>query len=188
MDKELAFNEIYEKYSKRVEGYLIYKINNKSYVDDIFQSVFLVVFKNIDSLLAFNEASRERYIFAMARRKAIDHFRFKKKDELRFPSFQTLCVGINKRDRDISDVLSTMSRNYIADSDYEDEMEINKKAMHDALNRMKPVYKDILFDFYVSGLSVKEIQANKGIPIGTITSNLARGRKILTSLVEKYKR
>ena len=47
--RELAFNEIYERYSQMVHAYCCCIVKNRDVVDDIFQETFIRFLKKVDT-------------------------------------------------------------------------------------------------------------------------------------------
>lgn len=54
-----------------------------------------------------------------------------------------------------------------------------RERVNDALRQLPPVFREVIVLKELEGLSYKEIAAIAGIPLGTVMSRLARGRKLL---------
>lgn len=62
-----------------------------------------------------------------------------------------------------------------------------KRQVNDALERLPLEFREIVVLRELEELSYKEIAAVMGIPIGTVMSRLARGRKLLTNYLNPSK-
>jgi RNA polymerase sigma factor (sigma-70 family) len=61
-----------------------------------------------------------------------------------------------------------------------------KRLVHQALEKLPPAFREIVVLKELEDLSYKEIAEIAGIPIGTVMSRLARGRKLLGDYLRKY--
>jgi RNA polymerase sigma-70 factor (ECF subfamily) len=61
-----------------------------------------------------------------------------------------------------------------------------KRLVDQALEMLPPAYREIVVLKELDDLSYKEIAEVAGIPIGTVMSRLARGRKLLGDYLRKY--
>ncbi|MES2151937.1 MAG: sigma-70 family RNA polymerase sigma factor [Pseudomonadota bacterium] len=60
------------------------------------------------------------------------------------------------------------------------------RVVHQALDRLPRVFREIVMLKEIEDLSYKEIAEVVGIPIGTVMSRLARGRKLLADYLHEY--
>jgi RNA polymerase sigma-70 factor (ECF subfamily) len=61
-----------------------------------------------------------------------------------------------------------------------------KRVVNQALERLPQAFRDIVVLKEIEDLSYKEIADIAGIPLGTVMSRLARGRKLLGQYLKKY--
>jgi RNA polymerase sigma-70 factor (ECF subfamily) len=61
-----------------------------------------------------------------------------------------------------------------------------KRAVNEALNRLPHPFKEAVVLKELEELSYKEIAEISGVPIGTVMSRLARGRKLLVEYLKRY--
>jgi RNA polymerase sigma-70 factor (ECF subfamily) len=59
-----------------------------------------------------------------------------------------------------------------------------RKTVNDALARLPDIFREAVVLKEIEDLSYKEIAAVTGVPIGTVMSRLARGRKLLTEYLQ----
>lgn len=61
-----------------------------------------------------------------------------------------------------------------------------KRVMNQALESLPPVFKEAVVLKEIEDLSYKEIAEISGVPIGTVMSRLARGRKLLVEYLKQH--
>lgn len=59
-----------------------------------------------------------------------------------------------------------------------------KNSVLNALDKIEPIYKEVIILFYIKDLSYKEVSDILSIPIGTVMSRLSRGKKQLKSVLK----
>ena len=59
-----------------------------------------------------------------------------------------------------------------------------KNNVLNALDKIEPIYKEVIILFYIKVLSFKEVSDILSIPIGTVMSRLSRGKKQLKSVLK----
>lgn len=59
-----------------------------------------------------------------------------------------------------------------------------KNSVLSALDKIEPIYKEVIILFYLKDLSYKEVSDILTIPIGTVMSRLSRGKKQLKSVLK----
>lgn len=59
-----------------------------------------------------------------------------------------------------------------------------KNNVLNALDKIEPIYKEVIILFYIKDLSYKEVSDILSIPIGTVMSRLSRGKKQLKSVLK----
>lgn len=59
-----------------------------------------------------------------------------------------------------------------------------KNSVLSALDKIEPIYKEVIILFYLKDLSYKEVSNILTIPIGTVMSRLSRGKKQLKSVLK----
>jgi RNA polymerase sigma factor (sigma-70 family) len=75
LDDPTAFQELYERYFKRIYGYVASRINNRPDAEDVVSEVFLRVIQNLAQLRSQYPNSFAAWLFAMARNAVTDHYR-----------------------------------------------------------------------------------------------------------------
>lgn len=75
LDDPTAFQELYERYFKRIYGYVASRINNRPDAEDVVSEIFLRVIQNLAQLRSQYPNSFAAWLFAMARNAVTDHYR-----------------------------------------------------------------------------------------------------------------
>ena len=69
-----AFNELYDKYKRRILNYLHRMVNNRTLAEDLTQETFIKVYLNIDKYKPTGSFSS--WVYAIARNLAKNEFRY----------------------------------------------------------------------------------------------------------------
>lgn len=131
--------ELYEKYYKKVLGYINGKINNYTLAEDLCSDVFLKVYENLD---AFDEkqASASTWVFTITRNTLIDYF----------------------RTRHVSAEIPETFAVYESFEDNVCKAEM-LDSLADALEKLDVRERDIVIFYYYSGMSLKDVANKMGI-------------------------
>jgi RNA polymerase sigma factor (sigma-70 family) len=165
-DNEDAFGILYKRYKDVIYRYVISLVGYNSFIEDVFQEVFLSIFKNRKTYRNMSKFST--YIFTISRSKCIDFIRKNRKyldmneDFMNSVSYDDKCdtaiLGADVK-RDFMGLIAVFP-------------EKQRSAMY---------LKDI------AELSNEEISAIINIPIGTVKTIIHRGREIIyKELRRKY--
>ncbi|WP_273273050.1 RNA polymerase sigma factor [Maribacter polysiphoniae] len=137
--------------------------------DDIVQDVALKLFSQVNSSPINNIAG---FVYHSLRNRIIDILRNKKERlsvedqlEIRLVEFSELFYGKS-------------------DNSYSDRM---KNELKQAILKLKPLYRKIIFDIDFEGYSYKEISQETGIPEGTLMSRRHRAIALLYKELESKK-
>jgi len=165
--EEEAYEELIEDY-----GGLIYKVlngyfNDKNKIDDLFQDIFIKIYKNIDS---FREESKlSVWIYRIAMNRVKNYFRLKYNrdfyeldDDYKIEFKHDLGENVGKED--IRNLLDTY------------------------IDQLPPNWQTVINLYYFNSFSYKEISKITGFPMGTIKTYLYRAKKKLSGLLEKHKK
>ncbi len=182
---EIKFNQIYNKHRFDLESYIRRRLRNKSFIPDILQSIFLGIYKSIEKIYEYSEESINHYVFAIAHRKLIDHFKINDRYEKKF-------IQIEEKDEVAPNGLQLTVEEQISHINFIDPKEVEiknekKENLCKSINSMKKCYKEMLTDYYINDIPMKDIAIKRNVSIGTVTSNLSRGTRMLTNLYKKEK-
>lgn len=158
MGSNIQFEALLEGCKNAVERFIYYKIPTREDAQDIIQETFLTAYKKLDSLK--DETKFKPWLLSIARNKCNDYFR-RKITELEIPIDEAY--------------------------DYTEYMDRSGRAVQevvkDTLLDLTDNDRQILFMFYILGMSQKDISLKLDIPIGTVKSRLYTARQ---SFKESY--
>ena len=150
----LSFDDLYRLYATDVLRVSYYYLGNREQAEDVTQDVFVRLITNHPVL----EQGREKaWLLKVALNRCRDIWRgsWFKKVVLGHPAFELFPAP---------DEIGTAADRY---------------ALAEAVNRLRPEFKEVVLLFYYQGFSVTEIAAMLEIAEGTVSSRLSRARSKL---------
>jgi RNA polymerase sigma-70 factor (ECF subfamily) len=150
----LSFDDLYRLYATDVLRVSYYYLGNREQAEDVTQDVFVRLITNRPVL----EQGREKaWLLKVALNRCRDIWRgsWFKKVVLGHPAFELFPAP---------DEIGTAADRY---------------ALAEAVNRLRPEFKEVVLLFYYQGFSVTEIAAMLEIAEGTVSSRLSRARSKL---------
>lgn len=174
------FNQIYREEYASVLNYIAFKIQHynfcKEISEEIANNVFMKVYKHIDT---FNpeKASAPTWIRAITNNCIVDFIRSdKSKLNTNISDFVNLETG-----EEFFTIVSTI------ETDTETEQNELAETVNNALDSLKPKYKEIAELYFMNELSYNEISSKLEIPLGTVKGMIFRVREMLKSQLETAK-
>jgi RNA polymerase sigma-70 factor (ECF subfamily) len=152
--------QLYEMYATDVLRVSYFYLGDRGKAEDVMQEVFIRLMRSKPKL---EEGREKAWLLKVALNLCKDHWR----------------SGWVKRV-----FLGDEKLNVITADDDPIEDRAEKEALLQAVHSLSPNYREVVLLFYYQGLSLEEIRAMTGIPIGTLGSRLARARKQLKQLLE----
>jgi len=169
---ENAFGLIISRYLKLVYNFVHRFSGNSDDTPDIVQEVFIKVWKNLKKFDL--DKNFKTWLFAIARNTAIDWLR-KKKNIL----FSELDLHIEENEKSFEE--SVADTEPLPDEIFQ-RKEL-KKELENALQKIKPDFREIILLHYTENLTFEEISEMVGRPLNTTKSHHHRAlhslRKIL---------
>lgn len=165
-----SFQELMERYEKKIFSYVRRFLNNHDDARDLTQDVFIKVFKNIQS---FDEEKRfSPWIYRIAHNEAVNTIKKKIREPLNFFDPELL----------FPHPLSSESP-----QDDAEKREI-KKALEECLEEIEEKYKEVLILRYFEDMDYKDIAEILKVPVVTVGVRLNRGKAKLKEIYEaRYK-
>lgn len=161
-----TFDEVYNKNYNQILYFVNGWVKNMIEAEDITAKVFIKLNENFDKYDVY-QAKISTYLHVIAKSMIIDFFRTNHKDKY---------VNVNNFvDNDGKEIFQFVDEN-TNDNIENDEL---KNSINDALNNLKPKYKEIAVLYFVKELSYKEISNILDLPMGTVKGNISRVRKML---------
>jgi RNA polymerase sigma-70 factor (ECF subfamily) len=165
--------ELVEVYQHRLLRYLVYLTGDVDLARDLFQETWLRV---LERGKQYNGHARfDTWLFAIARNLMLDHLR---RRGTRFMSLDG-----NPEDQPALDVPSG------APSPLQSFLSLeNAEQVHQALQQLGPLYREVLVLRFQEELSLEEIAKVTGAPLSTIKSRLYRGMTALAAWLRPSQR
>jgi RNA polymerase sigma-70 factor, ECF subfamily len=150
------------KYLKPVYRFVFSLVADGSIAEDITQDVFIKVWKKIKSY--DQKHSFKTWLFSIARNTAIDYLR--KKKDITFSQFENE-EGENVLLDNLADETPLSEEVLVRIED--------AKFFSEVLQKLPPLYREILVLHYVNDLSLEEISHTLKRPVETVKSQRRRG-------------
>ena len=150
----LSFDELYERYATDVLRVAYYYLGNREMAEDVTQDVFVKLITNSPSL---EEGREKAWLLKVTLNRCRDLWRSSwiKKVILGHPGFECFPAP---------DMIGQLA---------------DQQTLSEAVNRLKPEFKEVVLLFYYQGYSVSDIAEMLEIAEGTVSSRLSRAREKL---------
>ncbi len=162
-DATQRFEELYRQYANDVLRVSYFYLGDRQKAEDVCQDVFVRLIQS-DPVL---EPGREK---AWLLKVALNRCR----DLWRTVWARRVLLG--------SAALEVIP----SDDDMDDR--VDKQALMDAVHKLPPGFREVILLHYYQGYGIAEIAQMLGLPEGTISSRLSRGRKKLAEMLEHHRR
>ncbi len=158
-----------EKYQGRVAATISRVIGPRTEVEDLVQETFLQAYRSLGRYRG--EASFSTWLLRIAVNKAIDYHRRCREERY----YQTV------DDTPLAQIPST-------EGEPEPLLLAKEQAerLYQYLDRLPPLYRQVLRRHYLDGFSYREVAGEAGVPVKTIESRLYRARKLLRSIWPRH--
>lgn len=168
VENTVAFGVLVSRYEDRLKRYLWHLgVAQKQDSEDVLQDAFLKIYRNLrkfDPSLKFSS-----WAYRIVHNEAINFVRANK----RRPQGNYVYDG--------EEALLTLAHKEELDEQIAVKFEAD--AMVEAMEKLKPKYKDILVLRYMEGLEYKEISDVLKLPMGSVATHLYRAKKALAGLM-----
>lgn len=165
-DRE-AFTELIDKYQTKVFNMSYGLLSNYEDAADATQEIFVKVYKSIPSFMG--RSSFTTWLYVICRNVCNDILRQRKR--------RGISVSIYGDDEDDSKIADIPSDRPTP----EEHAEMNERqaAVRDAVNSLKPEYREVIVYADMQQLSINEMAEIMKCPTGTVKSRLNRARSAL---------
>lgn len=160
------FEKIFKEYGDKVYNFLIIKVNgNKNVAEDLLSETFISAIKSAPGLKNINKI--QSWLLQIALKRFYDHLRKKFREQKHLESNKNMI-------------------SWDSEEKIENDIENEKKLMLNiALDKIKPIYKDILVLMYIEERSRKEISQTFNKSLSSIENLLYRAREALKKELKK---
>lgn len=159
-----AFEQILYFYEKPIYNHLIRLTGSQDEAADLLQETFVRLYYKRSQIDP--DGNLKNWLYKVATNIAYDYFRKKKRENL---------VSID--DENLSETIEAgLSYTSL-------EQEIAIIDLENALNELRPHYKNILLLYYREGFSYEELAKILDLPLNTIKTHIRRARQELNELL-----
>jgi len=171
MDSRAKFSRLYRHQVEKIYRFIFFKVESKETAEDLTSEVFRKTW--IIYQAGFDPASEQEklknpraFLYRVAKNTVIDYYRRRPKQS-----------PLSDEELEIAD----LSQNPEEDQDLELDLARIKKA----LTGLKGEYQDILIQYYLNNLSLREITKDSGQSLSAAKTTLHRAREALKKASEK---
>ncbi len=172
--KELAFNELVNRYKDRLHNFLYRYTHDHQDCEDLVQETFLRVHKSKASYERIARFSTWMYTIALNLAKSL----YKKKQRM-------LKVSIHK-DPDDSESRELLIKDSSILPDEILHQKLSMEELQKALDALPDEFREVVVLRDIKELTYEEISDATGIPMGTVKSRINRGRSQIQHMIEEY--
>lgn len=166
MDGDLdAFEELVLLFDKKVYNYCLRMTNNRNDAEDLAQEVFLKVYKNLKNFRKDSKFST--WIYRIAYNTCVDNYRKKRFKLLPLNKI----IDEEQQEIDIPSPGPLPEEQVISNEKY--------SLIKECIAQLKPRYKSAIILRDIHNYSYREIAEILDVPIGTVKSDINRGRALL---------
>ncbi|MGB1042788.1 MAG: sigma-70 family RNA polymerase sigma factor [Tenacibaculum sp.] len=147
----MTTNQVWTKYAKDLQFFILSKVKDKTTTDDILQNTFIKIHTKLHTLKDITKL--KPWIFTIARNAIIDYFK---------NTNQTFNLGALETETQI-----------------EEHQHTEKDCLHGILQNLPKKYKDPLFLSDIKGLKQQEVADTLQQSLSTTKSQIQRARKLI---------
>lgn len=171
---EASFEDLVNKYSRRILDYCRRLVGDATVAEDLAQETFVKFYLGLSG---FDPSKRvSPYLYRIAHNHCLDWLRKK-----RVPTVPLVWEdeeGRGLREADAPD-------RTLAPDELVERLEV-RQAIDDALAALPPTYRGALIMRHREGMSYEEIAEALEMPLGTVKARIHRGREKLQQKLAKY--
>jgi len=155
-----AFAELFHQWERRLFYYVRRLVPQEADAWDTLQKTWLKVLRGIRRLR--DPAHLRVWLYRLARNTAVSHFRLERALRTRLES-----------EADVGDMVCSEELFQLEDAE----------LVHHALSRLPLPFREVLTLHYVEDMSLVEISAVLGVPVGTVKSRLYYAKRAMRDLL-----
>ncbi len=166
-----AYEILVKRFKDPLMNYVYRFVGNKDVSSDIVQDTMIKFYLNKDSYKSFAKFST--WIYTIAGNLARNELKRRKRRKI---------FSLNNNNDDEQNI-QIEDKSFLA-PDRATDSAISAEIIQKALQKVKPVYREVVVLRDIQGLSYEEIAEVTGLSIGTVKSRINRGRKQLQKLLK----
>lgn len=154
------YEELYQRYATDVLRVSYFYLGDRQKAEDVCQDVFVRLITNEPEL---TEGREKAWLLKVALNRCRDLWRgaWVKRVVLGSPTFETIPAPDEHQARD------------------------EEEAMMVTIHQLPPTFREVILLHYYQGFGISDMAHMMGLPEGTISSRLSRGRKKLETLLQE---
>ncbi len=164
-----AFNELMQKHQDKVFGMAYSMLSDYEDAKDASQEIFIKVYKSISSFKG--QSAFTTWLYVICRNVCNDFLRRRQKGG-------AIVISLDVDDNDEYNPVREVKSDEPTPEEHA-ELSETQQVVRDAINSMKPEYKEVLVYSDIQQLSYDEIALILKCPVGTVKSRLNRARNTL---------
>lgn len=161
---QLAFGELYKRYSAKIHSYLFKTLGEKFFIKDLFQEVFVKIYQIGVKSKGKKLTNFNAYIYQAAKNICLNHFR----TENRMPDVY-------------SEYMTSITNE--KEQGYEEEIEMVRKAVE----KLPPTLKEVFILSEFEGLSYSSIAEITNDTEVNVRVKIHRARKSILGIITRMK-
>ncbi len=162
---QLAFSELYKRYSAKIHSYLFRTLGEKFFIKDLFQEVFVKLYQIGLKSKGKKLNNFNAYIYQTAKNICLNHFRVENRMPEIYSEYMTSIT--NEKERD-----------------YEEDIELVRQAV----DKLPPSLKEVFILSEFEGLSYSSISEITSDTEVNVRVKIHRARKALLGIVTRMKK
>ncbi len=166
-----AYEILVKRFKDPLMNYVYRFVGNKDVSSDIVQDTMIKFYLNKDSYKSFAKFST--WIYTIAGNLARNELKRRKRRKI---------FSLNNNNDD-DQTIQIEDKSFLS-PDRATDSAISAEIIQKALQKVKPVYREVVVLRDIQGLSYEEIAEVTGLSIGTVKSRINRGRKQLQKLLK----
>jgi RNA polymerase sigma-70 factor (ECF subfamily) len=185
---EKSFQVLYNRIAPGLKRYINQIVKDTDTTEDLFSMVMTVVYNKIDQYNPQYHIST--WIYRIAYTHAMMHLRnTKRAATTNFSVFDSYY----ENDRMTDKIMYTQIENDHFEDDFqtldekEQEIENTVNTIHEAIDSLDPLYKEIVKDRLVLDMKYGDIAKKHKLPLHTIKNRISRGKRILQNSLKNYR-
>lgn len=163
------FEEMYYRYRKKMVVVAYSILDDRFEAEDAVHETFMAIARHMDIIGRMNETSVSAYVIKATRNHALN----------------MLSKKIHGGESTL--YISDMMEDQMVDKDFWDRMEkrLTVDEMTEVLLQLDPIYRDVLYMFYLDNIPSKEIADILGRKHSTVKQQIIRGRRMLLVMIKQ---